>query len=237
MKKKLHLLLLLGLFGLYACHQKPEEVCPPHDNPFGLSIIYCKPEYEAMVRENPNMELIDLEEFIPGIILDIRYATSNNFTGEVIYTSPKAFLRRPVAEAVKRVQDSLKHHNLELIVFDAYRPYSASVRFFEVFPDTLFVANPRYGSRHNRGCAVDVSLFDIQSGQAVAMPTDYDEFSERAHPEYTNIPQEAINNRTLLFGIMNHFGFDHYPTEWWHFDFRGWDAYPLMDITFEDLIQ
>jgi len=237
MNSRLTFLFFVASFALFSCRNQGGELCPPHDNPYGLGVVHCIADYEAMVAENPDMELVDLELLIPGIALDIRYATPDNFTGEVIYTAPKAFLRRPVAEALKHVHDSLQKHNLALVIFDGYRPYAASVKFFEVYPDTLFVANPRYGSRHNRGCAVDVSLIDIYTGQVAAMPTDYDEFSEKAHPEYTDIPEEAINNRTLLFGIMNHFGFDHYPTEWWHFDFRGWDAYPLMDIPFELLIR
>ncbi len=237
MNLKMQLLwLVVAAFGLKGCQNGGESPCPPHDNPFGLAIIHCIADYQAMVQEYPDMELVDLESLIPGIAMDIRYATPDNFTGEVIYTAPRAFLRRPVAEALKQVQDSLHHHNLALVVFDGYRPYAASVKFFEVYPDTLFVANPRYGSRHNRGCAVDVSLIDLQTREVVPMPTDYDEFSEKAHPEYADLPIEAIENRSLLFGIMDHFGFDHYPSEWWHFDFRGWDKYPLMDIPFDVLI-
>jgi len=235
--KTIYPFFLALILTVTACMFNKEEQCQPHDNPYGLSIAYCKQEYLAMIAEDPDMELVDLEEVIPGIEMDIRYATADNFTGEVVYTAPKAFLRRPVAVALKKVQDSLRYHNLGLVVFDGYRPYAATLKFYEVYPDTTFVANPRHGSRHNRGCAVDVSLIDLHTREVVPMPTDYDEFSEKAHPEYADLPEEAIKNRTLLFNVMSHFGFDHYPSEWWHFDFRGWDAYPLMDVPFEMLMK
>ncbi len=200
-----------------------------------LYIVDTVEEYRAQVAANPDMELVDLEKYIDNILLDIRYATDDNFTGEVIYTEPKAFLRKPVADALKRVQDSLTHYGLGLLVYDAYRPYAATVRFFEVYPDPDFVADPRYGSRHNRGCAVDVTLIDLATGEEIPMPTDYDEFTERAHPEYMDFPEEVIANRTFLFEMMAYHGFTHYPTEWWHFDYDGWEDFPLMDLAFEDL--
>lgn len=192
-------------------------------------------DYHEQVRQNPDMELVDLEEHIKGILLDIRYATPENFTGEVIYSKPKAYLRKPVAEALKKVQDSLAYYGLGLLVYDAYRPYAATVRFFEVYPNPDFVADPRFGSRHNRGCAVDVTLVDLTTGLEIPMPTCFDEFTERAHPEYMDFPAEVIDNRTFLFNIMAQHGFNHYRTEWWHFDYNGWEDFPLTDLSFEDL--
>ncbi len=200
-----------------------------------LYIVDTVEEYLLQVTENIDMELVDIEKHINNIVLDIRYATTNNFTGEVIYTEPKAFLRRPVADALKRVQDSLAHYGLGLLVYDAYRPYSATVKFFEVYPDPDFVADPRYGSRHNRGCAVDVTLINIATGENIPMPTGFDEFTEQAHPEYMGFSEEIIANRTFLFEIMAYHGFTHYPTEWWHFDYEGWENFPLMNLAFEEL--
>ena len=200
-----------------------------------LYVVTSIDEFRQQVASDPAMELVDLERVIDGIMLDIRYATDNNFTGEVIYTMPKAYVRIPVAEALGMVNDSLRAHGMGIIVYDAYRPYSATVRFYEVYPDTEFVADPKFGSKHNRGCAVDVSLFDLTTGEEVLMPTEFDEFSERARHSYTDLPEEAINNRSLLTGVMKHFGFAPYPSEWWHFDYQGWDKYPLMNISFEDL--
>ncbi len=209
---------------------------PAYSGRPGLQVLSDLSLYRAQAAANPDLELVDLEAVIPGIVLDIRYAGPDNFTGEIIYTSPKAFARRPVAAALQRVQTELAELNLGLKIYDAYRPYAATVRFYEVYPDPDFVADPRYGSRHNRGCAVDVTLVNLDSGLEIPMPTDYDEFTERAHPEYADLPEEVIRNRQLLFDIMARHGFSHYPTEWWHFDFHGWEDYPLMDLSFEQLL-
>ena len=127
--------------------------------------------YARSVRTNPEKALIDLEEFIPGIVLDIRYATTNNFTGEVIYDIAKAYARKPVAEALLRVQKDLSQQGLGIKIFDAYRPYRATVKFYEVYRDTTYVASPYRGSRHNRGCAIDMTLIDTSTGQELKMPT------------------------------------------------------------------
>ena len=139
-------------------------------------------EYQSAVKSNPDKELINLEKFIPGLVLDIRYATTNNFTGEVIYTIPRAYARRPVAEAMKKAQAELKENGLGIKVFDAYRPYKATVKFYEVYKDTTYVASPYRGSRHNRGCAVDITLIDLNTGEELKMPTGYDSFKKEAWP-------------------------------------------------------
>jgi len=204
-------------------------------NPYHLQIIQTPSEYKALVKNKPAMEMVDLSTFDPRIWLDIRYSTAHNFTGKVIYTASKAFTRIEVARALKKVEDSLAWYHLSLKIYDAYRPYAATLKFYEVYPDTTFVANPRYGSRHNRGCAVDVTLAESATGKEIPMPSEFDDFSPRAHPAYSNLPDTVKANRTLLFGIMKHFGFSHYESEWWHFDFHGWDSYPLMDLTFDEL--
>lgn len=179
--------------------------------------------------------MVDVSKIIDDIALDIRYATKNNFTKQVIYTAPKAFARKPVVEALKQVQDSLAFLNLGLKIYDAYRPYAATLLFYEIYPDTNFVANPRYGSRHNRGCAIDLTLIDKNTGNEIPMPSGFDDFSEKAHPDYTNLPDTVLANRALLFSVMSHFGFTHYPSEWWHFDHIGWEDFQLMNISFEDI--
>lgn len=233
--KKYFFSVLILLFAfLVACNKLVQE-CEEYYNPYGLEIIYCVEKYNKLVEENPDMELVDIEKIIPNIVLDIRYATKNNFTKEIIYTEAKAFARKPVVEALKKVQDSLAHHNLKIKIYDAYRPYAATVKFYEVYPDTNFVANPKFGYRHNRGCALDITLLDLSTGKEIPMPTEFDDFSEKAHPQYPNFSKEIIDNRTFLFDIMSYFGFSHYPTEWWHFDYQGWENYPLMDLSFKDL--
>ncbi len=204
-------------------------------NPYNLDITRTIGEYHDQVLLQPGMRMVDLEKADGRIRLDIRYATKNNFTGEIIYTAAKAFAREPVANALKKIQDSLSFYNIGLKIYDAYRPYAATVRFHEVYPDTVFVANPRFGSRHNRGCAVDLTLVELVTGRELPMPSEFDDFSPRADPAYGNLPDTVLANRKFLFGIMSHFGFTHYESEWWHFDFKGWQNYKLMDLTFDEL--
>ena len=191
--------------------------------------------YVSSVRERPEKQLIDLEEFIPGIILDIRYATANNFTGERIYDAAKAYARKPVAEALKRVQEDLAKHRLGIKVFDAYRPYRATVRFYEVYGDTTYVASPFRGSRHNRGCAIDMTLVDLNTGKELKMPTGYDAFTRAAWPSTPVSDPEIRKNRNLLIQAMEKHGFRVNSSEWWHFDFRGWKNFEVLDIDFSEL--
>lgn len=200
-----------------------------------LDIVRDTSEYISSVKESSANTLVDITDFIPEIRLDIRYATKNNFTGEQIYLSPVAFVRKPVADALVIVQNSLKKYGLGLVVFDAYRPYAATVKFYEVYQDTNFVASPWRGSRHNRGAAVDVSLIYLDTGEEIQMPTGFDDFSDAANPDYENLPENVIKNRDILIHEMQNHGFKVYPHEWWHFDFIGWEAYSLMDLSFEEL--
>ncbi len=180
--------------------------------------------------------MVDLSGFIEGISLDIRYATTNNFSGEQIYEAPKAFARLPVAEALKKINEELATYGLGIKIFDAYRPYTATVKFYEVMQgDTNLVAAPWKGSRHNRGCAVDVTLININTGIELAMPTEFDDFTEKAAVDYTDLPEDVLKNRQLLIDIMTKYGFDTYPWEWWHYDFKGWEKYDILDISFASL--
>ena len=192
-------------------------------------------DYVASVKVNPEKELIDLEKFIPSLMLDIRYATSNNFTGEKIYTLAKAYARKPVAESLRKIQADLKPQGLGIKIFDAYRPYKATVKFYEVYGDTTYVASPYKGSRHNRGCALDLTLINLKTGKELKMPTGYDSFSKDAWPTTPVKDPEARKNRTLLITTMEKHGFRVNSSEWWHFDFIGWKKFEVMDIDFEEL--
>lgn len=203
------------------------------NNPYGLKIINDTHLYDSLQLADSNMRMVDLAAYIPGIILDIRYATADNFTGRKIYDSPRAFVRLPVAKALRNIQSDLQHQGLGLKIYDAYRPYAATLLFYETMKDTTYVAAPWKGSRHNRGCAVDLTLIYSENGQELVMPTPYDEFSVRANPRYSDLPKKAILNRGLLIRTMQQYGFSVFPDEWWHFDYTGWEKYPLMDISFE----
>jgi len=206
-------------------------------NPYHLEVVNTIQDYNNLVIKDSLQILIDLERAIPGIRLDIRYATSNNFTHKQVYQEPKAYLRVPAADALQKVQDELRKLRLGLKVYDAYRPYTATLLFWDMIRDTLFVATPWKGSRHNRGCAVDVSLVDLETGKELEMPTPFDDFTEKASSRYADLPDKARKNRDLLIFEMQRQGFTVYPSEWWHFDFNGWERYPLMDLSFEELKQ
>lgn len=179
--------------------------------------------------QDTNADLVDVQKAVPGVKLDIRYATTNNFTGQQLYTSTNCFLRRSTAEKLAQVQAELKPMGFGLKVFDGYRPLSVQWKMWKVYPNPGYVADPKKGSRHNRGAAVDLTLIHAD-GSAVLMPSPYDSFTETAHRDSTNAPPEALANRALLERVMVKHGFEPLSTEWWHFDDVDWRKYPLMDI-------
>ena len=192
-------------------------------------------EYKESLKANPGKELVDLEKFIPDLIIDVRYATTNNFTGKKIYNLSKAYARRPVAEALKKAQAEFKTLGVGVKMHDAYRPYSATVKFYEEYHDTTYVASPYRGSRHNRGCALDMTLVDLKTKKELKMPTEYDSFSKDAWPTTPVKDPQIKKNRDLIIGVMERNGFKVNASEWWHFDFVGWKKYEVMDIDFEAL--
>ena len=178
--------------------------------------------------------LVDATSAAPGIRLDVRYATANNFTRTRLYDAAACYLREPAARALAAVQRDLARQGLGLKVYDCYRPLSVQRKLWALVPDERYVANPAKGSRHNRGAAVDVTLVDGRRRE-LAMPTPYDDFSERAHRNYTKLPSNVLRNRALLEEVMKRHGFEGLATEWWHFDFRGWEAYTVEDRSFGEL--
>ncbi|MGN6179691.1 MAG: M15 family metallopeptidase [Mucilaginibacter sp.] len=192
-------------------------------------------KYRAEVKANPDKKLVEIKKVIPQIQLDIRYATTNNFTHHKMYKQARAFARLPVVMALKEVEDELKTQGIGLKIYDAYRPYAVTVHFYEVTPDTNFVADPHSGSKHNRGCAIDLSLMDLKTGKELDMPSGFDSFSKKASANYPYLPQKEIDNRELLKSVMQKHGFHVIGTEWWHYDYNGWQHYELLDVPFEEL--
>ena len=182
-------------------------------------------------------DLVEPARLEPAIHLDVRYATAANFARRPVYSEARVFLQRPAAEALVRVHRRLARDGYGLLLFDGYRPWSVTKLFWEITPDAqkAYVADPRKGSRHNRGCAVDLTLYDLATGREVEMPSLYDDFSERAHPAYAGGDAAARERRDLLRSAMEAEGFSVYENEWWHFDFRGWSDYPLLDLPFSAL--
>jgi D-alanyl-D-alanine dipeptidase len=182
-------------------------------------------------------ELVELTAIEPTIKLDIRYATANNLAGKPVYSEPRAFLQRPAAEALVRAHRALKTHGYGLLVFDGYRPWRVTKLFWDVTPPEKreFVADPAQGSKHNRGCAVDLSMYDLKTGREVEMPSAYDEMSPRAYPDYAGGPADARERRDVLRRAMEAEGFIVEPNEWWHFNYKDWRAYPILDIAFSEI--
>jgi D-alanyl-D-alanine dipeptidase len=182
-------------------------------------------------------DLVELTTLDPTIKLDIRYATTRNFLGTPMYTQARAFLQRPAAEALLRVQRSLAPQGYGLLVHDAYRPWYVTKIFWDAVPEAQhrFVADPASGSRHNRGCAVDLTLYDFKTGRAVKMPSLYDETTERAYPGYTGGTSKERRLRDLLRRHMEAAGFSVDEYEWWHYDYRDWKLYAIQNQRFEDI--
>jgi kynurenine formamidase/D-alanyl-D-alanine dipeptidase len=182
-------------------------------------------------------DLVEVVALDPSIRLDIRYATTNNFTGRAVYKEARAFLQRPAAEALARVNRALRDKGYGLTIFDGYRPWAVTRLFWDITPDDqkIFVADPALGSKHNRGCAVDLTLHALADGREVAMPSAYDESSPRAYATFDGGAVDARERRDLLRAAMEREGFFVYPYEWWHFDYKDWREYPVLDLAFDAL--
>jgi D-alanyl-D-alanine dipeptidase len=199
-----------------------------------LFILMCLP----MTLLSSEHQLINIETACPSIKLDIRYATENNFLGFPVYPKAACYLHREVAEALFEVQQELLEQDLGLIVFDGYRPLSVQQIMWDLIQDDRYVANPAiYKGRHTRGTAVDLSIIDAE-GNLLEMPSEFDEFTENAHADYQEATQEALQNREKLRDVMERHHFTQLPTEWWHFDFKGWkddEKFPPLDLSFDEL--
>ena len=182
-------------------------------------------------------DLVELATLDPTIHLDIRYATDRNFLRTPLYTQARAFLQRPAAEALLRAHRALAREGYGLLIHDAYRPWYVTKLFWDATSDEnhKFVADPAQGSRHNRGCAVDLTLYSLKTGRPVEMPSLYDEMSPRAYPTYEGGQPEARRLRDRLRRAMEAEGFSVYEYEWWHFDYRDWRSYAIQNVRFEDL--
>ncbi len=215
----------------------PLAACPAPKPKRDVETTKRHPKRSAKINPGDLVELITLE---PTIRLDIRYATAQNFTGLVLYDQPRAFLVNAAAQALVRVHRMLRADGYGLTIFDGYRPHSVTKKLWEATPPgpkRNYVANPAKGSRHNRGCAVDLSLHDLATGALVEMPSDYDEFTPRAHRNFVAASPKAIANRQRLERYMQAEGFRGMSNEWWHFDFIGWEKFPILNVPFSKIGQ
>lgn len=182
-------------------------------------------------------DLVELRKLDPTIRLEIRYATTNNFLGTKFYSQARAFMQRPAAEALVRVSRKLRAQGYGLLIHDAYRPWYVTKVFWAATPEDkhIFVADPAKGSRHNRGCAVDLTLYDLKTGKAVEMVSTYDETTDRAHADYPGGTSLQRWHRKLLRDAMEAEAFAVYPPEWWHFDYKDWQKYRIGNVRFEQI--
>lgn len=180
-------------------------------------------------------DLVEVIKVNATIKLDIRYATKNNFTHKIVYPSARCFLRTETMKKLNKVQEELAQEGLGLKIFDGYRPRSVQYTFWNLVPDERYVADPKKGSKHNRGSAVDLTLINLKTGKELAMPSEFDDFTERAHRVYETMTSDVAKNCKKLEDCMVKHGFIPLPTEWWHFDDADWQKYNLLDIAFDTL--
>jgi D-alanyl-D-alanine dipeptidase len=214
----------------------PLATCVPAGPDKDVAFIPAK-KAATLSADDPK-RLVELVKLDPSIKLDMRYATTNNFTGRVLYDHARAFLAAPAAQAVSGASKAAQADGYGLTIFDAYRPWRVTKQLWDATPSgpkKNYVANPKRGSKHNRGCAVDLSLHDLKTGMLVEMPTGFDDFSEKAHRDFSGASPAAMENRARLQRYLETQGFVGLSNEWWHFDFTGWEQYPVMDIPFDDI--
>ena len=193
--------------------------------------------YKKQVRSDRTKVMVELKSIIPDLVYDLRYASTNNFMNRLMYpgNTTFTFLRMPVAQSLSSVQEELKKLGLGLKIFDAYRPYSATVKFWELVKDERYVANPAKGSGHNRGIAVDLTIIDLQNGKELDMGTGFDNFTDTAHHTFASLKEEVLQNRILLKSTMEKFGFVALESEWWHYFLANGNRFELLDIDFKKL--
>ena len=227
------ILLRLFILPLFTSGQEPVVDLPV--SRYGLPVIKGAHVYQKMVEVDSENELVDMRALLPQARFDVTYAGTNNFLKRKIYPTADLFMRAPAARALVRASKILKRKGYGLLLYDGYRPYSVTELFYEEIGDTTFVADPRKGSKHNRGMAIDLSLYFLKTGEPVPMPSGYDEASLRAYHDYQGGDLSALQNRALLRATMESVGFQVFKYEWWHYDFKGWEKCKTYDIWHEDI--
>ncbi len=202
-----------------------------------MNVISTVDAYKASVKADPNQKMLNLQKFIPNIVLDLRYGSTNNFVGRVMYDEKPdyTFMRSPAVKALAQVQKELNKMGYGLKIYDAYRPYAVTKKFWDLIHDERYVANPAKGSGHNRGIATDLTIINLKTGEELKMPTGFDNFTDSAHHDFANLPDDILKNRKLLKETMEKYGFVEFPTEWWHYSLPNPEKYEVMDLSFGEL--
>jgi zinc D-Ala-D-Ala dipeptidase len=205
-------------------------------NKYGLWVINDMVQLQKTIGKNPLKQLTDLQKNIPGIVLELRYAGTNNFMQQQLYTNTTStYLRKPAADSLAVIQKILNGSGLGLKVFDAYRPYKVTEKMWEPVQDDRYAADPKKGSGHNRAVAVDLTIINLKTNEELNMGTGFDNFSDTAHHAFTALPEEILQNRLLLKNIMEQHGFKALDTEWWHYSLPNAKDYELLNVSFKDL--
>ena len=219
----------------FCIHSAPAQIARKDSN--NLKVITSIDLYKKTVQNDSNMQMINLQKTVPEIALDLRYATINNFMQRIMYEEKPTytFVRLPAANALINVQRELNKKGFGLKIFDAYRPYFVTEKFWELVHDDRYVADPKKGSGHNRGIAVDLTIINLATKEELKMPTGFDNFTDSAHHDFMNLPEEILMNRKLLKQTMEKFGFISFATEWWHYSLPNPEKYDVLDLSFGQL--
>lgn len=206
---------------------------------YGVRPIYQTGKYLQQIRTDSLQRMAELQQLMPGLVYDLRYATHNNFVLQPVYPTHTrhAFLRLAPARALQQVQQQLQQQGLGLKIFDAYRPYNVTVRFWELVQDERYVAHPSKASGHNRGLAVDLTIIESANGKEWDMGTGFDHFSDTAHHNFQQLPPEILKNRLFLKNIMEQHGFTAYAYEWWHYSWPNNRNYAPLDLSVQQLLR
>lgn len=205
-------------------------------NRFGVHVINTKAEYLQNIHENSGSRLVNIKNYIPGVVTELRYASGRNFMHRRLYKrKAEAYLLQPAAIALIKIQQHLNMQDLEVKIFDAYRPYHVTVKMWTPLRDENYVANPAKGSGHNRGAALDLTLINTNTKEEVNMGTGFDNFTDSAHHDFMNLPDTVLAKRKMLRGVMESYGFKAFESEWWHYSWPDAVKYPLLNLSFETL--
>lgn len=227
------LLLLLPLFYPFS----PALAQRLDTSRYGVATVKDPAWYLRSIQQEPGKEMVELKKLMPELIYELHYASTDNFTRQLLYPAHTrhTYLRRPAAEALAAVAAALKKENLGLKIFDAYRPYSVTMKFWELIHDDRYVADPSKGSGHNRGLAIDLTIIDLVTGKELDMGTGFDNFSDTAHHTFMHLPVPVLDNRKKFRSIMEQHGFRAFETEWWHYAWPNDKDYEVLDLSFAQL--
>lgn len=223
-----------ALFMLTAFPACSQQIKP---NKYGLIVIKKKRDLDKMVLADSSLQMVNIKKLIPSLQLDLKYSGTDNFMKQRLYPPDLTitYLRRPAAFALQKVQAKLNQRGLGLKIWDAYRPYSVTEKMWEPVKDDRYAADPKFGSGHNRGIAVDLTIIDLITRKELDMGTGFDHFSDTAHNDFKALPEKVLQNRKLLRSLMEENGFKVLDTEWWHFYLPDSKKYALLDLSFNRL--